>query len=142
MQILFIGDIFGSPGRKIVRDHLGHVVETNKVDLVIASAENSSGGFGLTPAIADELFDMGCHVLTTGNHIWDKREIVDYFNSANGDASGRARKACPAWACMKAAQPRDRDLPSSTCKAASLCKTPTTPSARLTPYWRKSPAKW
>src|SRR5712691_6041897 len=92
MQILFIGDIFGSPGRRIVRDHLGHVVETNKVDLVIANAENSAGGFGLTPAIADELFDLGCHVLTTGNHIWDKREIVDYFNSANGDPSGRARK--------------------------------------------------
>jgi 2',3'-cyclic-nucleotide 2'-phosphodiesterase len=92
MQILFIGDIFGSPGRKIVRDHLGHVVETNKVDLVIANAENSAGGFGLTPAIADELFDLGCHVLTTGNHVWDKREIVDYFNSANGDPSGRARK--------------------------------------------------
>jgi 2',3'-cyclic-nucleotide 2'-phosphodiesterase len=92
MQILFIGDIFGSPGRKIVRDHLGHIVETNKVDLVIANAENSAGGFGLTPAIADELFDLGCHVLTTGNHVWDKREIVEYFNSANGDPSGRARK--------------------------------------------------
>ena len=48
MQILFIGDIFGSPGRKIVRDHLGHIVETNKVELVIANAENSAGGFGLT----------------------------------------------------------------------------------------------
>ena len=92
MQILFIGDIFGSPGRKIVRDHLGHVVETNKVDLVIANAENSAGGFGLTPAIADELFDLGCHVLTTGNHVWDKREIVEYFNSANGDPKSRARK--------------------------------------------------
>ncbi len=85
MQILFIGDIFGSAGRKIVRDHLGHVVETHKVDLVIANAENSAGGFGLTPAIADELFDLGCHVLTTGNHVWDKREIIDYFNSANGE---------------------------------------------------------
>src|SRR5215813_3557012 len=92
MQILFIGDIFGSAGRKIVRDHLAHVVETNKVDLIIANAENAAGGFGLTPAIADELFDLGCHVLTTGNHIWDKREIVDYFNSANGDPRGRARK--------------------------------------------------
>src|ERR1041385_4198663 len=92
MQILFIGDIFGSPGRKIVRDHLGHIIETNKVDLVIANAENSAGGFGLTPAIADELFDLGCHVLTTGNHVWDKREIMDYFNSANGDPRGRVKK--------------------------------------------------
>jgi metallophosphoesterase (TIGR00282 family) len=92
MQILFIGDIFGSAGRKIVHDHLSHVVESNRVDLVIANAENAAGGFGLTPAIANELFDLGCEVLTTGNHIWDKREIVDYFNSVNGDASGRVRR--------------------------------------------------
>ena len=92
MQILFIGDIFGSPGRKIVRDHLPHLIETNKVDLVIANAENAAGGFGLTPAIAEELFAMGCHVLTTGNHIWDKREIMDYFNSANGNSASSARR--------------------------------------------------
>ncbi len=92
MRILFIGDIFGSPGRKIVRDHLGHVVDTHKIDLIIANAENSAGGFGVTPAIADELFDLGCEVLTTGNHVWDKREIIDYFNSANGDPTGRARR--------------------------------------------------
>src|SRR5690242_16122312 len=92
MQILFIGDIFGSPGRKIVRDHIGHVVETNKVDLVVANAENSAGGFGLTAAIANELFDLGCEVLTTGNHVWDKREIIDYFNSADSDPTGRAKK--------------------------------------------------
>src|SRR6266481_1873907 len=92
MQILFIGDIFGSPGRKIVRDHLGHVVETNKVDLVIANAENAAGGFGLTPAIANELFELGCEVLTTGNHVWDKKEIIDYFNSANGNPQSFARR--------------------------------------------------
>src|SRR5262245_44006053 len=92
MQVLFIGDIFGSAGRKIVHDHLRHVMETNQVDLVIANAENAAGGFGLTPAIASELFELGCQVLTTGNHIWDKREIIDYFNSVNGDTSGRARR--------------------------------------------------
>jgi len=92
MRVLFIGDIFGSAGRKIVHDHLAHVVETNKVDLVIANAENAAGGFGLTPAIAGELFELGCEVLTTGNHVWDKREIVDYFNSVNGDPTGRARR--------------------------------------------------
>jgi 2',3'-cyclic-nucleotide 2'-phosphodiesterase len=92
MQILFIGDIFGSAGRRIVREHLGHVVERNKVDLIVANAENSAGGFGVTPAIADELFDLGCEVLTTGNHVWDKREIIDYFNSVNGDSTGRARR--------------------------------------------------
>jgi len=92
MQILFIGDIFGSAGRKIVHDHMPHLVETHKVDLVIANAENAAGGFGLTPAIAEDLFDLGCDVLTTGNHIWDKREIIDYFNSANGNSSSRARR--------------------------------------------------
>jgi len=92
MQILFIGDIFGNAGRKIVQEHFAHVVETHKIDLVIANAENSAGGFGLTPAIADELFDLGCHVLTTGNHVWDKREIMDYFKSAETDITGRVRR--------------------------------------------------
>jgi len=92
MQILFIGDIFGSAGRKIVHDHFAHVVETHKIDLVIANAENSAGGFGLTPQIADELFDLGCDVLTTGNHVWDKREIMEYFKSADTDTTGRVRR--------------------------------------------------
>jgi len=89
MQILFIGDIFGSAGRKIVHDHLPHLVTTHQVDLVIANAENAAGGFGLTGAIAEEFLDLGCDVLTTGNHIWDKREIMDYFNSANGNSRAR-----------------------------------------------------
>ena len=92
MQILFVGDIFGSAGRKIFRDHLHHVVESHKADLVIANAENAAGGFGLTPAIAEELLDLGCDVLTTGNHVWDKREIMDYLSSANGNANSRARR--------------------------------------------------
>jgi metallophosphoesterase (TIGR00282 family) len=89
MQILFIGDIFGSAGRKIVHDHMPHLVETHKVELVIANAENAAGGFGLTPALAEEFLDLGCDVLTTGNHIWDKREIMDYFKSANGNSRAR-----------------------------------------------------
>ncbi|MBZ5533858.1 MAG: TIGR00282 family metallophosphoesterase [Acidobacteriia bacterium] len=92
MQILFIGDIFGNAGRRIVHDHLAHVVETNKVELIIANAENSAGGFGVTPSIAEELFGLGCEVLTTGNHVWDKREIIEYFNSANGNPNSQARR--------------------------------------------------
>lgn len=92
MKILFIGDIFGSPGRKIVQDHLPHLIETHQVDLVIANAENAAGGFGLTPAIAEDLFDLGCHVLTTGNHVWDKREIMEYMAGANGNPEGRAAR--------------------------------------------------
>jgi metallophosphoesterase (TIGR00282 family) len=79
MNILFVGDIFASPGRRIVADHLEDIVEANRIDLTIANAENSAGGFGITPAIAEELLGLGVDVLTSGNHIWDKREIFDYL---------------------------------------------------------------
>ena len=79
MNILFIGDIFASPGRRIVADHLQDIIETNRIDLAIANAENSAGGFGITPAISEELLALGIDVLTTGNHVWDKRELYDYF---------------------------------------------------------------
>jgi 2',3'-cyclic-nucleotide 2'-phosphodiesterase len=79
MNILFIGDIFGSPGRKIVANHLQDIVQTNAIDLCIANAENAAGGFGITPSIAEELFGLGLDVLTSGNHVWDKRELYDYF---------------------------------------------------------------
>ncbi|MGH9668718.1 MAG: YmdB family metallophosphoesterase, partial [Terriglobales bacterium] len=92
MRILFIGDIFGSPGRKIVRDHLADIVAGQKIDLVIANAENAAGGFGVTPSISEELLEMGIEVLTTGNHVWDKKEIIDYMRSADGDAHSTARR--------------------------------------------------
>ncbi|HTS25961.1 MAG TPA: TIGR00282 family metallophosphoesterase [Bryobacteraceae bacterium] len=79
MNILFIGDIFGAPGRRIVADHLQDIIQTNRIDLAIANAENAAGGFGITPAIAEDLFAMGLDVLTTGNHVWDKRDIYDYL---------------------------------------------------------------
>jgi 2',3'-cyclic-nucleotide 2'-phosphodiesterase len=79
MNILFVGDIFASPGRRIVADHLQDIVQTNRIDLAIANAENAAGGFGLTPSIADELFALGVDVVTTGNHVWDKRELYDYL---------------------------------------------------------------
>jgi metallophosphoesterase (TIGR00282 family) len=79
MNILFIGDIFASPGRRIVADHLQDIVESNRIDLTIANAENAAGGFGLTPSIAEELFGLGLDVLTSGNHVWDKREVYDYL---------------------------------------------------------------
>ena len=68
MNILFIGDVFASPGRRIVADHLGDIIQTNAIDLAIANAENAAGGFGITPAIAEELLGMGLDVLTSGNH--------------------------------------------------------------------------
>ena len=78
-NLLFIGDIFASPGRSIVARYLKEIVASEKIDLSIANAENSAGGFGITPQLADELFGYGLDVLTSGNHIWDKREIYDYF---------------------------------------------------------------
>lgn len=78
MNLLFIGDIFASPGRRIVADHLRDIIATQQIDLAIANAENAAGGFGLTPSIAEDLFSLGLDVLTSGNHIWDKKEIYDY----------------------------------------------------------------
>ncbi|MGH9557986.1 MAG: TIGR00282 family metallophosphoesterase [Bryobacteraceae bacterium] len=78
-NLLFIGDIFGSAGRGMVARHLPDIVAAEKIDLSIANGENSAGGFGITPQLADELFGYGVDVLTSGNHIWDKREIHDYF---------------------------------------------------------------
>ena len=80
MNILFIGDIFGSPGRRIVADHVEDIVKSNQIDLAIANAENAAGGFGITPSIAEDLFSLGIDVLTSGNHVWDKRELYDYLN--------------------------------------------------------------
>lgn len=91
MNILFVGDVFGSAGRHIVREHLPHVLETHAVDLLVINGENSAGGFGITPSIAEELFDLGAHVITTGNHIWDKREIFEYM-SVPADSHGRGRR--------------------------------------------------
>jgi len=79
MNILFIGDIFGSPGRRIVAQHLQDIISEEKIQLVIANAENAAGGFGITPQLADELFSFGIEVLTTGNHAWDKKEIYEYL---------------------------------------------------------------
>ena len=79
MKLLFIGDIFGHAGRKIVADHVKDIREAQGIDVVIANGENSAAGFGITPNIADELFGYGIDVMTSGNHIWDKKDIYEYF---------------------------------------------------------------
>jgi metallophosphoesterase (TIGR00282 family) len=89
--ILFVGDIFGSAGRHIVREHLPHLLETHGVDLLIINGENAAGGFGITPSIAEEIFDLGAQVITTGNHIWDKREIFEYM-AVPSDSHARGRR--------------------------------------------------
>ena len=91
MNILFVGDVFGSPGRHIVREHLPHLLDSHSVDLLIINGENAAGGFGITPSLAEELFDLGAHVITTGNHIWDKREIFEYM-TVPADSHVRGRR--------------------------------------------------
>ena len=80
MNILFIGDIVGRPGRRIVRETLQRIVAEEDAGLVIANCENAAAGFGVTAAIAAGLLGEGIHVLTSGNHIWDKKEIAPYLD--------------------------------------------------------------
>jgi len=79
MNVLFIGDIMGEPGRRAMSRLLPKVVTQHAVDLVIGNGENVAGGFGITPELAQELFEMGLSVITTGNHAWDRREILDFI---------------------------------------------------------------
>ena len=81
MRILFIGDIVGRPGRDMVRHGLAAIVDHHAVDLVIANAENAAAGFGITREIGDQLLDWGVDVMTTGNHVWDKKEALDYIGT-------------------------------------------------------------
>ncbi len=79
MRILFIGDIVGRPGRELVRRGLGALVQYHLTDFVVANAENAAAGFGITREIGDQILDCGVEVMTSGNHIWDKKEALDYI---------------------------------------------------------------
>ena len=79
MVVLFIGDIVGEPGRRSVTNNIHRLSEQYHVDIVIGNAENAAGGFGITPDLANDLFDLGISALTTGNHVWDKKEMVSYI---------------------------------------------------------------
>jgi 2',3'-cyclic-nucleotide 2'-phosphodiesterase len=80
MKILFVGDVVGRVGRKLLRDHLAEVQKEHQVDFTIVNVENAAGGFGITPAIAEEIRGYGVDVMTSGNHIWDKREVFDFLD--------------------------------------------------------------
>jgi metallophosphoesterase (TIGR00282 family) len=81
IRILFIGDIVGRPGRDLIRLHLPALVEHHQIDFVIANAENAAAGFGITREIGDQLLDEGVEVMTSGNHIWDKKEALSYIGT-------------------------------------------------------------
>lgn len=80
MKVLFLGDIIGKPGRTAVERNLDRLVSENEADMVIANAENAAGGIGISLKTAKTLLDMGIDVLTTGNHVFKKREIYDLLD--------------------------------------------------------------
>jgi metallophosphoesterase (TIGR00282 family) len=82
VKLLFIGDIIGKPGRQVISRELHRLVDRYMVDLVIANGENAAGGFGITEETANELYKCGIDVLTSGNHIWDKKDSLNFINRA------------------------------------------------------------
>lgn len=81
MRVLIIGDVVGRPGRRALQLNLPALLQDPGADFVIANGENAAGGYGITKEVAKELFSLGVDVITTGNHIWDKKEIYDFIAS-------------------------------------------------------------
>jgi metallophosphoesterase (TIGR00282 family) len=81
VKILFIGDIVGSPGRRAVKEILPKLRQAHALDVIIANGENSAGGNGITPGIAEELFDYGVDAITTGDHLWDQKEVIELLQN-------------------------------------------------------------
>ncbi len=79
MRILFVGDIFGKSGRDVARRAIPALIERESLDFVIANVENSAAGFGVTGDIADAILGYGVDAMTTGNHVWDKKEVLEYI---------------------------------------------------------------
>ncbi|HSV31010.1 MAG TPA: TIGR00282 family metallophosphoesterase [Atribacteraceae bacterium] len=79
MRFLVIGDVVGKPGRKLVSHYLAELREELRIDATIVNGENAAGGLGITPEVSEELFACGVDVITTGNHVWDKKEIIEYL---------------------------------------------------------------
>jgi hypothetical protein len=84
INIVYIGDVIGKPGRRVLTDFMPTLLKRYSPDMIIANGENAAGGCGITPEVVAELRALGVDVITSGNHIWDKRDIIDYID---GDAS-------------------------------------------------------
>ncbi len=80
MNILFLGDVVGKAGREVVKKELPDLKRKLEIDTVILNGENAAGGFGITPKICEEFYETGVNIITTGNHIWDQKEIIPYIN--------------------------------------------------------------
>jgi metallophosphoesterase (TIGR00282 family) len=96
VRILFVGDVFGRAGRDVLYARLPGLVRDHQAELVIVNGENAAAGFGITPQIAEDFFDLGVDVVTTGNHIWDKKEIYEYLAGKNGETHNAKRLLRPA----------------------------------------------
>jgi 2',3'-cyclic-nucleotide 2'-phosphodiesterase len=83
MKLLFFGDVVGKPGRQALKQRLSALAASEGADFIVANCENSSGGIGVDPGTARELLSMGVNVLTSGNHIWHRKEIVDYLEASD-----------------------------------------------------------
>jgi metallophosphoesterase (TIGR00282 family) len=79
MKILMVGDVVGGPGRRVFKEKLPEIVRTHGIDYTVVNVENLAGGFGITAATCAELLELGVHVMTSGNHIWDKKEALNYI---------------------------------------------------------------
>ena len=84
MKVLFLGDVVGKPGRRSVRELMPRLVGRHEIDLTVVNCENSAGGAGVTPESAEELLSCQVQLLTSGNHIWDKKEIIPYLEQNRG----------------------------------------------------------
>jgi hypothetical protein len=80
MKLLFIGDVVGKPGRRALRDLLPRVIYRHDIDLVVVNAENAAAGFGVTRTVVEEIYASRVDVLTTGNHVWDKKEVMEFID--------------------------------------------------------------
>ncbi len=79
LRVLFIGDIVGKTGRSAVRSLLPNIIDRLRINLIIANGENAAGGFGITEKVARELFSFKINIITTGNHVWDKKDDIEYI---------------------------------------------------------------
>lgn len=83
MNVIFLGDVFGKPGREIVHEHLNRLIEYYEADFIIINGENLADGKGLTQKTAKPLFDAGISAITSGNHLWDRKESFEYLQQEN-----------------------------------------------------------
>lgn len=81
MRLLFLGDVFGKPGREVVENNIERIIDEHKIDYVIVNAENAAHGAGVTPEISKDFMALGVNCITLGNHSWDKREIIPFIEN-------------------------------------------------------------